>query len=40
MGLTVRTLETYRSQLMRKLDIHQTAGLVRFAVHHGLVEPT
>jgi DNA-binding NarL/FixJ family response regulator len=37
--LTVKTAESYRSSLMNKLDIHETAGLVRYAVRRGLVTP-
>lgn len=37
--LTVRTAESYRSRIMEKLDIHNTAGLVRYAVRRGVVEP-
>ena len=37
--LTVRTVETYRTALMGKLDIHETASLVRYAVRRGLVKP-
>jgi two-component system, NarL family, response regulator NreC len=39
LGLTVKTAESYRTRLMEKLDIHQTAGLVRYAIRHGIVEP-
>ncbi len=35
--LSVRTINTHRTNLMQKLDIHNTAGLVRYAVDHGLV---
>lgn len=34
--LSPKTVETYRSRLMRKLGVHDFAGLVRFAVQHGL----
>lgn len=34
--LSVKTVETYRSRLMDKLDIHDIPGLVRFAILHGL----
>lgn len=37
LGVSVRTIETHREHLMRKLDIHSAAGLVRFAVAKGLV---
>lgn len=39
LGLSVKTAESYRTRVMEKLDIHQTAGLVRYAIRHGLVEP-
>ena len=32
------TVETHRKSLMRKLDVHNVAGLVRIAVKEGLVE--
>lgn len=35
--LSVKTVETHRTQLMRQLDIHEVAGLVRFAMRIGLV---
>ena len=37
--LTVKTAESYRTNLMGKLDIHETANLVRYAVRRGLVKP-
>ena len=37
MGVSVKTAETFRSQLMDRLDIHDIAGLVRLAVRVGLV---
>jgi DNA-binding NarL/FixJ family response regulator len=39
MGLSVKTAESYRTRVMEKLGIHQTAGLVRYAIRHGIVEP-
>ena len=33
----VKTAETHRSQLMQELDIHDIAGLVRFAIRSGLI---
>ena len=39
LSLTVKTAESYRTGLMSKLDIHETAGLVRYAVRRGLVTP-
>lgn len=37
LNLSVKTIESHRSALMQQLDIHDLAGLVRFAVAHGLV---
>jgi DNA-binding NarL/FixJ family response regulator len=39
LNLTVKTAESYRTGLMNKLDIHETAGLVRYAVRRGLIKP-
>jgi two-component system nitrate/nitrite response regulator NarL len=33
----VRTVETHRERIMRKLDIHSVAGLTRFALAQGLI---
>src|SRR5215211_6579041 len=38
-GISPRTIETHRESLMRKLEIHNVAGLTRFAVEEGLVAP-
>jgi len=35
--LGVKTVETHRARLMDRLDIHDVAGLVRFAIRAGLV---
>jgi DNA-binding NarL/FixJ family response regulator len=37
--LSVKTVETHRSQLMQRLDIHDVPGLVRFAMRNGLLPP-
>ncbi len=37
--LSIRTVNTHRSNLMHKLDIHNTAGLVRYAVECGVLDP-
>lgn len=39
LGISVKTAESHRSRLMQKLDIHDTAGLVRYAVRRGMVQP-
>lgn len=36
--LSVRTVNTHRTNLMQKLDIHDTARLVRYAIETGLVK--
>jgi DNA-binding NarL/FixJ family response regulator len=38
LGISFKTAESHRSRLMKKLDIHETAGLVRYAVRRGLVQ--
>ncbi len=39
LGISVKTVETHRAQLMQQLDIHDVAGLVRCAIRLGLIEP-
>jgi DNA-binding NarL/FixJ family response regulator len=39
LGISLKTVDSHRSNLMDKLDIHKVAGLVRFAIRSGLVEP-
>jgi len=39
LGLSPRTVEAHRAQLMERLGVHDLAGLVRFAVRVGLVGP-
>ena len=39
LNLGVKTVETHRAQLMARLDIHDIAGLVRYAIRTGLVTP-
>jgi DNA-binding NarL/FixJ family response regulator len=36
LSLSVKTVETYRSRLLNKLDIRDIPGLVKFAIQHGL----
>ena len=38
LGVGVKTADSHRTAVMRKLDIHQTAGLVRYAIREGLIE--
>ena len=37
LNLSPKTIETHRTQLMKQLDIHDVAGLVRYAIRVGLV---
>jgi DNA-binding NarL/FixJ family response regulator len=39
LDISVKTAETYRSRIMEKLDIHETASMVRYAIRRGLVQP-
>jgi two-component system, NarL family, response regulator NreC len=39
LGISVKTAESHRTRLMQKLDIHETASLVLYAVRHGIVQP-
>lgn len=38
LGLSVKTVETYKARLMTKLDLTGRAALVRYALHRGLLE--
>jgi DNA-binding NarL/FixJ family response regulator len=40
LDLSVKTVETHRTQLMKQLDIHEVAGLVRYAIREGLISAT
>ncbi len=39
LGISARTVECHRANIMAKLDIHEVSGLVRYAVRCGLIEP-
>ncbi|MEW6570449.1 MAG: response regulator transcription factor [Nitrospirota bacterium] len=39
LSLSPKTVETYRSRLMRKLGINDIPGLVKFAIQHGITRP-
>lgn len=38
LGIGVKTVEKHREHLMAKLDIHDTAGLTRYAIGAGIIE--
>lgn len=39
LSLSIKTVETHRAQIMERLQIHDVAGLVRFAIRAGLITP-
>jgi DNA-binding NarL/FixJ family response regulator len=39
LGISAKTAESHRTRLMKKLDIHETASLVRYAIRRGLIQP-
>lgn len=39
LSLSVKTIETHRAQLMQRLEIYDVAGLTRYALRIGLVDP-
>ena len=38
LDISIKTVEKHRQQVMNKLNIHEVAGLTRYAIAHGLVE--
>jgi DNA-binding NarL/FixJ family response regulator len=38
LGISIKTVEKHRQSLMRKLNIHDTAGLTRYAIEAGIIE--
>jgi DNA-binding NarL/FixJ family response regulator len=39
LGISVKTAETHRAQIMERLHIHDLAGLVRYAIRIGMIAP-
>ena len=37
LGMSIKTVETHRTQLMARLGVHDVTGLVRYAIRVGLV---
>jgi DNA-binding NarL/FixJ family response regulator len=37
LGVSVKTIEKHRANLMRKLTLHNTAAVTRFAIRHGML---
>jgi DNA-binding NarL/FixJ family response regulator len=38
LGISIKTVEKHRQQVMDKLNIHETAGLTRYAIAQGIIE--
>lgn len=38
LGVSFKTAESHRTRIMDKLDIHETAGLVRYAIRKGIIQ--
>ena len=39
LGISFKTVVSHRSRMMEKLDIHEAASLVRYAIRTKLIEP-
>lgn len=39
LDISIKTVDTHRSQLMKQLEIHEITGLVRYAMRAGLISP-
>ena len=39
LGISYKTADSHRSKIMEKLDVHETASLVRYAIRNHLVKP-
>jgi DNA-binding NarL/FixJ family response regulator len=38
LGISIKTVEKHRQHLMHKLDLHDTAGITRYAIAAGIIE--
>jgi len=38
LGLSAKTADSHRTRIMQKLEIHETAGLVRYAIRRGFIK--
>ena len=38
LNISVKTVEAHRAQIMEKIDVHDVAGLIRYAIRHGISE--
>jgi DNA-binding NarL/FixJ family response regulator len=39
LGISVKTAETHRTNIMRKMEFHSVTDLVRYAIRNKMVEP-
>lgn len=39
LNVSVKTAESHRSHIMQRLDMHNIAGLVRYAIKRGMIDP-
>ena len=39
LGISVKTIEAHRANIMRKLHLHSVSDLVRYAIRNKLVQP-
>jgi len=39
LNISIKTAETHRANIMRKLDLHSLADLVRYAIRNRIIEP-
>ena len=39
LGISIKTAETHRANIMRKLELHNVADLLRYAVRNTIIEP-
>ena len=39
LGISVKTVEAHRTNIMRKLRLHSVSELVRYAIRNGIVQP-
>lgn len=39
LNISVKTAETHRANIMRKLEMHSVSALVRYAVKNNMIEP-
>ncbi len=40
LGLSTKTVDAHRYQISQRLQVHEVAGMVRYAIRHGLVQNT